>query len=66
MTTIYQYFTDKLGAARRRHVAATADQQQHFQPSLWKRRRPLLGGSVGWVDPRPNWGEVNNFNKGVS
>jgi hypothetical protein len=23
-------------------------------------------GSVGWVDPRPNWGEVINFNKGVS
>jgi hypothetical protein len=22
-------------------------------------------GSVGWVDPRPNWGEVINFNKGV-
>jgi hypothetical protein len=22
-------------------------------------------GSVGWVDPRPNWPEVINFNKGV-
>jgi hypothetical protein len=23
-------------------------------------------GSVGWVDTRPNWGEVINFNKGIS
>jgi hypothetical protein len=23
-------------------------------------------GSVGWVDPRPNWSEVINFNKGIS
>ena len=22
-------------------------------------------GSVGWVDPRPNWGEVINYSKGV-
>jgi hypothetical protein len=22
-------------------------------------------GSVGWVDTRPNWGEVVNFNKGI-
>jgi hypothetical protein len=22
-------------------------------------------GSIGWVDPRPNWCEVINFNKGV-
>jgi hypothetical protein len=23
-------------------------------------------GSVGWVDPRPNWGEVIDYEKGVS
>ena len=23
-------------------------------------------GSVGWVDPRPNWSEVINYGKGVS
>lgn len=23
-------------------------------------------GSVGWVDPRPNWGEVIDYGKGVS
>lgn len=23
-------------------------------------------GSVGWVDPRPNWSEVINYSKGVS
>jgi len=22
-------------------------------------------GSVGWVDPRPNWSEVINYNKGI-
>jgi hypothetical protein len=22
-------------------------------------------GSIGWVDTRPNWGEVINFNKGI-
>jgi len=22
--------------------------------------------SVGWVDPRPNWGEVIDYNRGVS
>jgi hypothetical protein len=22
-------------------------------------------GSVGWVDPRPNWSDVIDFNKGV-
>jgi len=22
-------------------------------------------GSVGWVDPRPNWGEVINYNRGI-
>jgi hypothetical protein len=22
-------------------------------------------GSVGWVDPSPNWGEFINYNKGV-
>jgi hypothetical protein len=22
-------------------------------------------GSVGWVDPRPNWGEVINYGKGI-
>lgn len=22
-------------------------------------------GGVGWVDPRPNWGEVVNYSKGV-
>jgi hypothetical protein len=22
-------------------------------------------GSIGWVDPRPDWTEVINFNKGV-
>jgi hypothetical protein len=23
-------------------------------------------GSVGWIDPRPNWSEVINYGKGVS
>jgi hypothetical protein len=23
-------------------------------------------GSVGWVDPRPNWGEVIDYNRGVN
>ncbi len=23
-------------------------------------------GSVGWVDPRPNWSDVVDFNKGIS
>ena len=23
-------------------------------------------GSVGWVDPRPNWGEVINYNRGIN
>jgi hypothetical protein len=22
-------------------------------------------GSVGWIDPRPNWSEVVNFKKGI-
>ena len=22
-------------------------------------------GSVGWVDPRPNWSDVIDFNKGI-
>lgn len=22
-------------------------------------------GSVGWVDPRPNWSEIIDFNKGI-
>jgi hypothetical protein len=23
------------------------------------------GGSIGWVDPRPNWSEVVSFVKGI-
>ena len=34
MTTIYQYFIDKLGAAPADDTSATANQQQHFRPSL--------------------------------
>jgi hypothetical protein len=28
--------------------------------------RCTVCGSIGWVDPRPNWPEVIDFNKGVS
>jgi hypothetical protein len=59
--------------SRSRSSAAVLAQRHHSLDSLpdWQcydicaHLKWTKCGSVGWVDPRPNWPEVINFNKGI-
>jgi hypothetical protein len=54
------------GDTRERCWHSSAVKFDDLPPDILAHLKCTKCGSVGWVDPRPNWNEVINYSKGVS